>query len=62
MDRRMYGSVRVYGRLRETVLSGVRNGYRTEQTRPAAEFLLGPVQMGVRQKARAPEGEGGEAK
>ncbi len=47
VDRRMYGYFRIYGRLRETVLPRVRNGYRTEQTRPAAEFLLGPVQMGV---------------
>ena len=62
MDRRMYGYIRVYGRLRETVLSGVRNSHHTEQERPAAELLLGPVQMGVRQKARAPEGEGGESK
>ena len=47
VDRRMHGYFRIYGRLRETVLPGVRNGHRTEQKRPAAELLLGPVQMGV---------------
>ena len=47
VDRRIHGYFRIYGRLRETVLPGVRNGHRTEQKRPAAEFLLGPMQMGV---------------
>lgn len=35
VDRRMHGYFRIYGRLRETVLPGVRNGHRTEQTWPA---------------------------
>ena len=61
VDRRRYGHKGIHGCLRETVLPGVRGGHRAEQEGEAAELLLGQVQVGIRQEARAQKEEGGIA-